>query len=41
MEFIDLVGLRGFEHHHPSEMSGGMNQRVRIARALLMNPTSS
>ena len=25
MEFIDLVGLRGFENHHPSEMSGGMN----------------
>ncbi|KYK44409.1 ABC transporter ATP-binding protein [Bradyrhizobium liaoningense] len=39
MEFIDLVGLRGFEHHHPSEMSGGMNQRVGIARALLMNPS--
>lgn len=38
MEFIDLVGLRGFEHHHPAEMSGGMNQRVGIARALLMNP---
>jgi len=39
MEFIDLVGLSGFEHHHPSEMSGGMNQRVGIARALLMNPS--
>jgi len=36
--FIDMVGLRGFENHFPSELSGGMNQRVGIARALLMNP---
>ena len=35
---IDMVGLRGFENHFPSELSGGMNQRVGIARALLMNP---
>ena len=37
-DFIDLVGLTGFEGHYPSELSGGMNQRVGIARALLMNP---
>jgi NitT/TauT family transport system ATP-binding protein len=36
--FIDMVGLKGFENHFPSELSGGMNQRVGIARALLMNP---
>lgn len=36
--FIDMVRLTGFEDHFPSELSGGMNQRVGIARALLMNP---
>ena len=36
--FIDMVRLTGFENHFPSELSGGMNQRVGIARALLMNP---
>jgi NitT/TauT family transport system ATP-binding protein len=36
--YIDTVGLRGFEEHLPGELSGGMSQRVSIARALLLNP---
>ncbi|MBI2369690.1 MAG: ABC transporter ATP-binding protein [Deltaproteobacteria bacterium] len=37
-EFVQMVGLKGFEHHYPHELSGGMQQRVNLARALTMDP---
>jgi NitT/TauT family transport system ATP-binding protein len=37
-EYIDLVGLSGFERHYPHELSGGMQQRAAIAQALAQNP---
>ena len=37
-EVIDKVGLKGWEYYYPNEMSGGMQQRVGLARALAVDP---
>lgn len=37
-DLIRVVGLEGFEHHYPRQLSGGMQQRVGLARALAVNP---
>jgi NitT/TauT family transport system ATP-binding protein len=37
-DFLDLVGLKGFEDCHPRDLSGGMRQRVSLCRALVSDP---
>jgi len=38
MEWLEKVGLKGFENHYPNSLSGGMKQKVALARALAVEP---
>jgi NitT/TauT family transport system ATP-binding protein len=39
IELLKMMGLGGFENHYPIQLSGGMQQRVSIARALILSPS--